>query len=241
MSVTFFVPAAPTREIPCEYCISARKDAEMSGEHYGYVHPDGSITCEGYCTGRVRESDAGEVNVANANARVYLRILGLDPDDLHGTIEANALPALLRRILVFRARGEADPHKKRREIALSALPVSNPTLDIGPKTIALFSKEIRKAQLCVCNGTMGVFEQPEFALGTKKIFSALSKTKGFSLLGGGDTLTALTQLKFKPAQFGHVSLAGKALLEYLAGQALPGLAALEQNAKNKTAKHAAFH
>jgi phosphoglycerate kinase len=105
----------------------------------------------------------------------------------------------------------ADPHKKRREIALSALPVSNPTLDIGPKTIALFSKEIRKAQLCVCNGTMGVFEQPEFALGTKKIFSALSKTKGFSLLGGGDTLTALTQLKFKPAQFGHVSLAGKAL------------------------------
>jgi hypothetical protein len=110
MSVTFFVPAAPTREIPCEYCISARKDAEMSGEHYGYVHPDGSITCEGYCTGRVRESDAGEVNVANANARVYLRILGLDPDDLHGTIEANALPALLQRILVFRARGEAERH-----------------------------------------------------------------------------------------------------------------------------------
>lgn len=110
MSVTFFVPAAPTREIPCEYCISARKDAEMNGDHYGYVHPDGTITCEGYCNGFVRESEAGEVNVANANARVYLHILGLDSDDLAGTIEANALPALLQKILVFRARGEAERH-----------------------------------------------------------------------------------------------------------------------------------
>ncbi|MDO8624449.1 MAG: phosphoglycerate kinase, partial [Candidatus Diapherotrites archaeon] len=126
--------------------------------------------------------------------------------------------------------------KKRKEVQLSGLPVSSPTLDIGKQTIAAFSKEIKTAELIVSNGTMGVFEQKEFALGTKKIFAAISKSKGFSLLGGGDTLTALAQFKFKTGQFGHVSLAGKALLEYLSGMPLPGLVALEQNAADKTAK-----
>jgi hypothetical protein len=82
----------------------------MNGEHYGHTHEDGTITCDRSCTGRVRESEAGEVNVANANARVYLRILGLGSDDLYGTIKSSALPALLQRILVFRARGEAERH-----------------------------------------------------------------------------------------------------------------------------------
>ncbi|MBS3062202.1 MAG: phosphoglycerate kinase [Candidatus Diapherotrites archaeon] len=119
-----------------------------------------------------------------------------------------------------------DDKKKRVELLLSQFPSSNPTMDIGKKTIALFSKEIKKSRLIVFNGTIGVFEQKGFEAGTKKIFSAICRNKAFSLIGGGDTVTAAKQLKFSFERFGHVSLAGKALLEYLSGQTLPGLAAL---------------
>ncbi len=123
-----------------------------------------------------------------------------------------------------------DSSKKRKSVSLSALPVSAPTLDIGNKTIALFIRFIKPAKLILVNGTVGVFEQKGFEVGTKKILSAVARNKAFSLIGGGDTLTALHQLGFAFDRFGHVSLAGKALLEYLSGQKLPGLVALEQNA-----------
>ncbi len=130
----------------------------------------------------------------------------------------------------------ADDKKKRRELSLSDFPSSNPTLDIGKKTIELYAKEIKKARLIVANGTMGVFEQKGFETGTKKIFSAITRNKAFSLIGGGDTVTAVKQLKFSFDRFGHVSLAGKALLEYLTGQQLPGLICLQKPSNKTTPK-----
>lgn len=120
---------------------------------------------------------------------------------------------------------------ERKNLAVSQLPSDCISMDIGEQTISDFSKKISKAKLIVFNGTMGVYEKPDFAVGTKEILNAISKSKAFSLLGGGDTETALSMFGFNAKQFGHVSLAGKALLEYLVGKQLLGLVALEEGKK----------
>lgn len=104
--------------------------------------------------------------------------------------------------------------------------------DIGPKTIERYSKILLNAKNIVMNGPMGVYEIKEFSDGTKKILEAISKSKGFSLIGGGHTTTALKELGFKNENFGYVSLSGKALIKFLCGERLPGLEALEENEKN---------
>jgi len=104
--------------------------------------------------------------------------------------------------------------------------------DIGPKTIENYYKILLNAKNIVMNGPMGVYEVKEFNHGTKKILEAISKSKGFSLLGGGHTTTALKELGFKNEDFGYVSLSGKALIKFLCGERLPGLEALEENEKN---------
>lgn len=116
---------------------------------------------------------------------------------------------------------------KRKEIEVEKLPSECSTMDIGEKTIEGYCKKISLAKLVVFNGPMGVFEKKDFSLGTKKVLEAISRSGAFSILGGGDTETAIEALGFSAKQFGHVSLAGKALLEYLAGRELPGLKALE--------------
>ena len=75
---------------------------------------------------------------------------------------------------------------------------------------------------------MGVFEKFDFEIGTKRVFDAVSKTRAFSLVGGGDTQAALEQVDIPTEKFSHVSLAGKALLQYLSGKELPGLIALQK-------------
>ncbi len=117
----------------------------------------------------------------------------------------------------------------RKLILLEELPSDSKTLDIGDKTIGLFCKRIAEAKLIVFNGPLGVFEQKDFAVGTKKALETISHSVAFSILGGGDTETALDMLGIDKKLFGFVSLSGKALLEYLAGKQLPGLAALEES------------
>ena len=68
----------------------------------------------------------------------------------------------------------------------------------------------------------------DFELGTKKVLDAVSKNRAFSLVGGGDTEIALQQAGFSEADFSHVSLAGRALLQYILGKELPGLIALQK-------------
>jgi len=121
-----------------------------------------------------------------------------------------------------------NDYDEREELMVSELPKENMVYDIGLETVALFKESFKKAKLVVLNGPMGVFEKMDFETGTKKVFDAISKSKAFSLIGGGDTETALQQLEFSPEQFGHVSLAGKALLLYLSGKELPGLLALQK-------------
>ena len=101
-------------------------------------------------------------------------------------------------------------------------------LDIGPKTIELFSKKLQNAKTVVWNGPMGVFEVDEFANGTEKIAKTLAeitKKGAITIVGGGDTAAAVAKANLED-QMSHISTGGGASLEFLEGKVLPGVAAL---------------
>jgi len=101
-------------------------------------------------------------------------------------------------------------------------------LDIGPKTIALFEKEIASARTIVWNGPLGMFEKPAFAKGTLAIARAVAASKprgATSIIGGGDSVAAVEQAGVA-SQISHISTGGGASLEFLAGDKLPGVDAL---------------
>ncbi|MFD5515041.1 phosphoglycerate kinase [Streptomyces sp. NPDC127066] len=100
-------------------------------------------------------------------------------------------------------------------------------LDIGPKTGVLYATKLADAETVFWNGPMGVFEHPDYAEGTKAVAQALVESKGFTVVGGGDSAAAVRTLGFDENAFGHISTGGGASLEYLEGKTLPGLAALE--------------
>jgi len=104
--------------------------------------------------------------------------------------------------------------------------------DIGGKTAENYRKIILESSAVVMNGPMGVYELDKFSKGTKTVLDAISEAKGYSLLGGGHTITAIKKLNIDKSGFSYVSLAGKALIEYLCGKELPGIKALEDNEKN---------
>ncbi len=103
--------------------------------------------------------------------------------------------------------------------------------DIGRKTMEIYKKIIAESGAVVMNGPMGVYEIDEFAEGTRVVLQAIYDSKAYSLLGGGHTITALKKLGIGKEGFGYVSLAGKALIEYLCGKELPGIKALDENEK----------
>ena len=102
-------------------------------------------------------------------------------------------------------------------------------LDIGPQATQVFSKIISESKTILWNGPMGVFEMPNFSKGTNAIAEAVvaaTKNGGFSLIGGGDSAAAVNSLGYGN-QVSYVSTGGGALLEFMEGKTLPGVAALE--------------
>jgi phosphoglycerate kinase len=118
---------------------------------------------------------------------------------------------------------------KRKELAVNDLPTSYSIYDIGTETAKKYGKIIREAKSIVVSGPMGVYENKEFLLGTKKTVEAVAASKAFSLVGGGHTVAATKELGLT-SQIGYVSTAGGALIEFLMGEALPGVVALEKAA-----------
>jgi len=118
---------------------------------------------------------------------------------------------------------------KRREIAVKEIPTKYSIYDIGTKTVEEYSKILRKAKSIVVSGPMGVFENKEFMFGTKKTFEAVADSKAFSLIGGGHTVAATKELGLEN-KISYISTAGGALIEFLMGEKLPGVVALEKAA-----------
>ncbi len=117
----------------------------------------------------------------------------------------------------------------KQTVVSGEIPAEWEGLDIGPKSIEEFSKIVEASKTVMWNGPMGVFEFPNFANGTESIAKAVVKATdkgGFSLIGGGDSASAINNLGFGE-KVSYVSTGGGALLEYMEGKTLPGVAALD--------------
>lgn len=118
---------------------------------------------------------------------------------------------------------------EQKVVGLGNLPSGWRALDIGPETVSAFAEEIEKAGTIVWNGPMGVFEMPSFAKGTFAIAKVVAESKAISVIGGGDSVSAINQSGLAD-KITHISTGGGASLEMLEGLELPGLAVLADKA-----------
>ena len=145
------------------------------------------------------------------------------------------IPQSRRHLGVQWVRGGAvvDPvedrgHPAALAVALDDVPEDKMALDIGPRSARLFAEEVERARTIFWNGPMGVFEIDAFAEGTEGVARAVARASAegaTSVIGGGDSVAAITQMGFDD-DVSHVSTGGGAMLEFLEGQILPGVAAL---------------
>ncbi|MEM0465379.1 MAG: phosphoglycerate kinase [Candidatus Pacearchaeota archaeon] len=119
-----------------------------------------------------------------------------------------------------------DENGERREYSLEEFPLSYEIEDIGAKTLSHYLDEINKASAIYMKGPFGNTSIEKYAKGTIEILKAISKSKAFSLIGGGHLSDAIKMSGIPTKKFGHISLSGGALLNYIAGEKLPGLVAL---------------
>ena len=123
----------------------------------------------------------------------------------------------------------ANIEGNRVDIPLKDFPIEAPFWDIGINSVFHLSAAIRQAGTIILNGPSGVFENPDFALGTIETLNACAESDGFAVMGGGHTATLVAQ-RGLAAKMGHVSTGGGACLDYIAGRPLPGIVSLEQSA-----------
>ncbi len=114
-----------------------------------------------------------------------------------------------------------DKDGVREEVDLDDLPSDYSVLDIGKKSGKKIAEILKKSKSIMINGPAGVYEDDKFAKGTKMILDAISESDGFSLVGGGHTISAIDKLGMDVSKFSYISLAGGALIRYLTGKTFP--------------------
>ena len=116
-----------------------------------------------------------------------------------------------------------------RTVPVSEIPDGWLGLDVGDETVRLFGEKLADAATVFWNGPMGVFEMAPFAAGTTGVAEAVADSPAFSVIGGGDSASAIRAAGLDEERFGHISTGGGASLEFLEGQVLPGIAVLEES------------
>ncbi|MHC4607002.1 MAG: phosphoglycerate kinase [Planctomycetota bacterium] len=148
--------------------------------------------------------------------------------DTAGSILAAAAKAGVKVVLPCDHVVAADPDDEAGAETADTIPDDRMALDIGPKTIEAFTKEIGDAKTVLWNGPVGMFEKKAFQAGTWALCTCLAESGADTIVGGGDTAAAVR--KFECAdRMTHVSTGGGASLEFLEGRELPGIAALTED------------
>ncbi|RJP20934.1 MAG: phosphoglycerate kinase [Candidatus Omnitrophota bacterium] len=174
--------------------------------------------------------------IGGAMAYTLLKVKGIDVGD--SIVEVEKLDVAKETLAAVEAKGVSfllpEDHKAATEVKdgiepqvidAQSIPTGLKGIDIGPATIKRYEEEIAKAKTIVWNGPMGVFEIPAFAEGTIRIAKAVAASNAVTIVGGGDSVSAVNQIGVSD-QITHISTGGGASLELLEGKVLPGLAAL---------------
>ena len=120
---------------------------------------------------------------------------------------------------------EFDINTESKNVKCTEIPADWEGFDIGKETIKMFSEEIKKAKTVVWNGPVGLFEFPQFAIGTNEIAKVLSQIDATTIIGGGDSAAAVKKAGLQD-KMTHISTGGGASLEFLEGKKLPGIECL---------------
>lgn len=145
-------------------------------------------------------------------------------DKLMKDAESKGVNMLIPVDVVCASEFSNDADKKT--VSADSIPADMMGMDIGPKTVKLFAGEVAKAATVIWNGPMGVFEMPNFAVGTEEVAKALATSSAVTVIGGGDSAAAVKQFGLED-KMTHVSTGGGASMEFLEGKELPGIAVLE--------------
>jgi phosphoglycerate kinase len=116
---------------------------------------------------------------------------------------------------------------QRQEVAVDQLPVDKMFMDIGSQTLADYDAILQGAKTIFVNGPAGVYEDPLFEKGTKELWHAIARSPGYSVIGGGDTVSAAAQF-IDIKEISYVCTAGGAMVRYLSGKKLPLIEAMEK-------------
>ncbi len=183
---------------------------------------DGGIADKVLAGGLVAEvmhwAQGGDIGEA---ARAFIKKQGYDGfvDTARELLESNRGKIILPTDFAYAEAGV------RRECALGSLPEGALIADIGTESAKAFQREILAAKTVFVNGPMGIFEQAASELGTSMVWDALADTDGYSVIGGGDSITATNKYD-KSAKINYICTGGGALIRFLTGEELPVVKAL---------------